>query len=164
MRLFSLIRRQRLAVSLQDAWLFFSDPRNLPAITPPGLRLEITSELPDRIHPGLIIVYRVRPLFGIPATWVSEITHVVEPHLFVDEQRFGPYRFWHHQHSFRQIDHGTEVSDTVHYGVLIEPFGSLVDRLVVRNQLKSIFEYRRRYLHNLFGAARNYGTNTQRTD
>jgi ligand-binding SRPBCC domain-containing protein len=102
----------RIPIGLSAAWDFFSDPRNLGRMTPPSLAIEITSEPPPRMHPGMIITYTVRPLLGIPVRWVTEITHVREPNLFVDEQRFGPYRFWHHQHHFREVDGGIEISDT----------------------------------------------------
>ncbi len=104
MRLERLQDLCRLPIALPVAWDFFSDPRNLERITPPWLGIEITSDLPPRMHPGMIVTYRVRPPPGIPVRWVTEITHVVEPTLFVDEQRYGPYRFWHHQHHFREVD------------------------------------------------------------
>jgi ligand-binding SRPBCC domain-containing protein len=95
---------QRFPGTLQDAWAFFSDPRNLPRITPPWLSFEVLSELPARMHPGLLIEYRVRPLWGVPVKWVTEITRVAEPFLFVDEQRRGPYRHWRHEHRFRAVE------------------------------------------------------------
>ena len=113
---------QVLPVDRAEAWAFFSNPRNLSVITPPEMGFEITEEVPEHVHPGLIVVYRVRPLLGIPVTWVTEITAVVEEELFVDDQRIGPYRFWHHQHHFREVADGTEVRDIVHYAL---PFGPL---------------------------------------
>ena len=83
-------------MDISEAWDFFSDPNNLPLITPPSLKLSITSELPDKMYTGMIITYTVAPILSIPITWVTEITHVEEPNFFVDEQRFGPYKFWHH--------------------------------------------------------------------
>jgi|GEM_PF-3457663 len=87
---------QRLPISLSEAWRFFSAPRNLPRITPPSIGVEVTSDLPGEMYTDRIITYRVRPIPWISVGWVTEITHVREPSLFVDEQRFGPYRFWHH--------------------------------------------------------------------
>ncbi len=142
---------QRLPISIEEAWDFFSDPRNLAVITPPDMGFAIQHELPARMHPGLIIRYRVRPLFNLPLTWVTEITHVVEPTLFVDEQRFGPYRFWHHQHHFREVPGGIEMRDIVHYDVGFGPLGDLVNLLVVRRRVRGIFEFRRRVLEQRFG-------------
>jgi ligand-binding SRPBCC domain-containing protein len=149
--LYRLERTQRLRVDLCTAWAFFSDPRNLSTITPPWLDFQIRSPLPERVHPGLIIVYSVRPLFGVPVRWVTEITHVVEPVLFVDEQRFGPYRFWHHQHLFRAVPGGIEMTDLVHYLLPFGLLGRLVHRLLVARQLQRIFDFRRDWLAQHFG-------------
>jgi len=142
---------QRLPISVDEAWSFFSNPRNLAVITPPDMAFEILHEIPDEMHPGLIIPYRVRPLFGIPLTWVTEITHVVDRRLFVDEQRFGPYRFWHHQHHFLEVPGGTEMRDIVHYDVGFGPLGDVVNALLVRDRVRGIFEFRRRVLDQRFG-------------
>lgn len=142
---------QRLPIAIEEAWDFFSDPRNLAVITPPDMGFVIQNELPPRMHPGLIIQYQVRPLFGLPVNWVTEITHVVEHQLFVDEQRFGPYRFWHHQHHFREVPGGVEMRDIVHYDVGFGPLGDLVDLLVVRARVQAIFDFRRRVLEQRFG-------------
>lgn len=140
-----------LPIGLAEAWEFFSDPRNLERITPPSLGIEITSDLPPRMHPGMIVCYTVRPLLGIPVRWVTEITHVREPHLFVDEQRFGPYRFWHHQHHFREVEGGIETSDLVHYALPLGPLGRLLGGGIVRRQLGEIFAFRKRFLEETFG-------------
>lgn len=152
MRLYTLRTEQSLPLPLEEAWTFFADPRNLQRITPASMRFEVTSKVPERIHPGLIITYRVRPLLGVPVGWVTEITHVVEPTLFVDEQRFGPYRFWHHQHHFQPIDGGVLMTDIVTYA-LPRVGGPLANRWIVGPRLKEIFEYRRGVLTDLFGSA-----------
>ena len=149
MKLHVLEREQRLAIPLTRAWEFFSDARNLARITPPSMGFEVVSRLPERMYAGMIITYRVRPLLGLPVTWVTEITHVDEGRLFVDEQRFGPYRFWHHQHLFREIPGGTAVRDIVHYALPkrarpIHPF-------LVGPRLQLIFDHRRRVLEETFG-------------
>jgi ligand-binding SRPBCC domain-containing protein len=142
---------QRLPIRMDEAWDFFSDPRNLAVITPPEMGFVVKTELPPRMHPGLIIQYLVRPLFGIPVNWVTEITHVVEHQLFVDEQRFGPYRFWHHQHHFREIEGGVEMRDIVHYDVGFGPIGDLANLLIVKPRVQAIFDFRRRVLEQRFG-------------
>lgn len=150
MRLYSLRTQQRLPLSLEEAWSFFSDPANLQEITPPSMGFQVTSQVPPRVHPGLIITYKVRPLFGVAVTWVTEITHVVEPVLFVDEQRFGPYRFWHHQHHFREVEGGVEMTDIVHYAPP-SPAAPLLDRLLIGPRLKQIFQFRTDVLRRRFG-------------
>ncbi len=154
MRLERIFSSCTLPIGLAEAWEFFSDPRNLERITPPSLGIEITSDLPPRMHPGMIVTYRVRPLLGIPVQWVTEITHVREPNLFVDEQRFGPYRFWHHQHHFREVEGGVEAADLVHYSLPFGPVGRLLGGGTVRRQLGEIFAFRRRFLEERFGRGR----------
>jgi ligand-binding SRPBCC domain-containing protein len=149
MKLHRLETIQRLPVTLNEAWRYFSDASNLAKITPPSLGFEVTSPLPDRVYAGLIITYRVRPLFGVPVNWVTEITHVDEQRLFVDEQRFGPYRFWHHQHHFRAVDGGVEMTDIVHYA--LPPGGGIARGLIVAPRLKQIFDYRREVLERTYG-------------
>ncbi len=141
----------RLPIPVSEAWDFFSDPRNLERITPPSLGIRITSELPPRMHPGMLVTYGIRVFPGIPLRWVTEITHVVEPTLFVDEQRFGPYRFWHHQHTFRAVEGGTTVEDLVHYALPFGPAGRIFGGALVRRQLAAIFSFRTKFLEDTFG-------------
>jgi ligand-binding SRPBCC domain-containing protein len=132
-----------LPASLDACWEFFSDPRNLPAITPPELGLEMVGDVPHEIYEGLMISYVVRPLAGVPLSWLSEITHVDAPRYFVDDQRVGPYRVWHHEHFFTALEHGqTEVRDRIHYVLPLGPIGGAMHELVVRNELEKIFAYR----------------------
>jgi ligand-binding SRPBCC domain-containing protein len=151
MHLYRLERRQILPIALEEAWTFFSDPRNLPLITPPSLRFRLTCAVPARMHPGMLVTYRLTPFPLFAVRWVTEITHVVEPYLFVDEQRFGPYRFWHHQHHFRSVTEGTEVRDLVSYALPFA-FVSRPAAFVVRRQLAKIFDFRRDYLWRRFAA------------
>src|SRR4051812_31532887 len=92
---------QIVPASIEQCWKFFSDPRNLAKITPAALDFKILTELPDQMVEGMKIEYRVRPLLGIPMRWISEITRVEPMRSFVDEQRAGPYKSWHHEHQFR---------------------------------------------------------------
>lgn len=144
---------QRLPIPAEEAWGFFSDPRNLAAITPPWLAFTVLSpDLPERMYEGLIISYTVRPVLNVPIKWVAEITHVREGEFFVDEQRAGPYSFWHHQHHFRAIDGGTEMRDVVHYAAPLGPLGDLVVRFQVRGKLEQIFDYRQKVLERRWPA------------
>jgi ligand-binding SRPBCC domain-containing protein len=148
MKLHLLEAEQKVPTTPQRAWDFFSDASNLEKITPPSLGFQVTSRRPERMYAGMIVTYRVRPLFGVPVRWVTEITHVDEPRVFVDEQRFGPYRFWHHQHLFREIPGGVEVRDMVHYAL---PAGAGAAKWIVAPRLDEIFGYRRRVLEETFG-------------
>ena len=147
---FSLHTLQTLPTSIQETWDFFANPENLLKITPPWLEFRNTSTVPKRIHTGLILTHRIRTFPGIRVNWVSEITHVNEPYTFVDEQRSGPYRLWHHEHCFREVDAGVEVQDIVHYSLRFGALGKALHSLTVRRQLQEIFEYRREVLQTLF--------------
>ncbi len=151
MSLHQLSATQRVPLSLDDAWSFFSDPRNLTVITPPSMGFVVQTEVPEAMHPGLIIGYTVRPLFGVPLGWVTEITHVSERQFFVDEQRAGPYRIWHHEHHFREIPGGVEMRDVVSYALPFGPLGDIVNRLVVAGRVREIFRYREQVLEERFG-------------
>jgi ligand-binding SRPBCC domain-containing protein len=147
MAIYTFTRRQVVAMPLEQCWRFFSDPRNLSKITPPDLRFIVRSDLPEEIHAGLMIRYTVSPLWSIPMSWLTEITQVEKPHYFVDEQRVGPYRIWHHEHFFRSLADGrTEVRDLVHYVPPLGPLGALVEPLMIRPQLERIFDFREQQL------------------
>lgn len=147
-----LKRTQRIPIGIADAWAFFSDARNLAKLTPPEFGFELLTPQPDRLHPGLIIRHRMRPLFGVPVIWISEITIVDEPHLFTDEQKSGPFRSWQHEHRFIEISGGTEVVDTVAYALPFGPLGGAAHALFARRMLERYFDYRRRAVENLFGS------------
>lgn len=153
MQLHRMEATQLLPIALDEAWRFFSDPSRLPHITPPWLNLKPTSALPVAMHPGLIVTYKVAPAPGVRVLWVTEITHVVDGVLFVDEQRAGPYRFWHHQHHFRAIPGGTEMRDIIHYALPFGLAGDLLGRRTVRGKVEGIFTYRREALMRIFGPA-----------
>lgn len=149
MQFYRLEREQQLPINREVAWQFFSDPRNLPQITPPSLSLQITSSVPEEIFAGLLISYQVSPFSFWQTTWLTEITHVDQGNFFVDEQRLGPYRFWHHQHHFIAHAHGILTRDLVTYALPYPPFGNLAAG-VVASELEKIFDYRRRALEKLF--------------
>lgn len=154
MPIHTLTAHQVIPSTLDRAWEFFSNPRNLATITPPDLGFEIlTPDLPGRIHAGMMIEYRVRPLLGIPATWLTEITHVQEGKSFVDEQRVGPYAIWHHEHHFRDLGDGrVELLDRVTYRLPFQPLGDLAHGLLVKPRLASIFAFRKSKVDELFPA------------
>ena len=143
---------QKLPVSLEEAWSFFSDPTKLIAITPPFLNLKITNELfGDEVYAGQVITYTVKPLLGLPISWVTEITQVERLKLFVDEQRKGPYRLWRHQHYFKAIGGGVEMTDLVDYSLPFGILGNVSHALTVKNRLKEIFTYRYFKVNEIFG-------------
>lgn len=142
-RTYRIRKTQLLPVGMDMAWDFFSDPANLSRITPPRMGFTVVSEPHQgRIYAGQIIEYRLRPVLGIPMYWMTEITRVDPGRMFIDEQRFGPYSFWHHQHHFEPRGNGTLMSDIVHYRVPLGWLGDLANALFVHRQLEGLFSYR----------------------
>ena len=151
-KVYSLKTIQTIPVSLDDAWDFFSSPANLKDITPANMGFNIVSKHHgEKMYAGQIIEYKVKPLLGIPLYWMTEITHVDDKKYFVDEQRFGPYSMWHHQHHFKAVEGGVEMTDIVHYKLPFWVFGDIANSLFVHKQLQEIFDYRFKTVEALFG-------------
>jgi len=151
MAFYQFQREQYLSASLSEAWAFISDPKNLQRITPPEMGFRVrTPELPEQMYAGMLIAYTVRPLLGIPTTWVTEITHVVPQHYFVDEQRVGPYTLWHHQHRIEPSGKGVLMTDIVSYQPPLGVLGRLANALVIRKKLEDIFAFRKQALEKIF--------------
>jgi ligand-binding SRPBCC domain-containing protein len=151
-KVYSLKTIQKIPVDINTAWDFFSRPDNLKDITPNVLGFKIISKPHgDKMYSGQIIEYKVSPVAGIPLYWMTEITHVEDKKYFVDEQRYGPYSLWHHQHHFKIINGGVEMTDIVHYRIPFGFFGDIANALVVLKKLKRIFEYRFKVVEEKFG-------------
>ncbi|TAJ62082.1 MAG: hypothetical protein EPO58_03875 [Chitinophagaceae bacterium] len=151
-KVYSIKTVQKIPISLNQAWAFFSRPDNLKDITPPNLGFHIISKHHgEKMYPGQIIEYTVKPILGIPLYWMTEITHVSDQKYFVDEQRFGPYSLWHHQHHFREIEGGVEMTDIVHYKLPLWFLGDLAWLVMVKAQLKQIFDHRFVAVEQRFG-------------
>lgn len=142
---------QWLPVSVDKAWNFFSSAKNLEKITPKDMKFRIKTAMGnDEIYPGMLIEYSVRPLFGIPLFWRTEITEVDAPHRFKDTQLKGPFALWEHTHTFTEQGNGTLMQDTVKYRLPFGSLGSLAHRFIVKKRVNDIFSYRRKVLENLF--------------
>ncbi len=139
-------------MSISDAWDFFSSPKNLQKITPEHMGFNITSEFfSEKMYPGMLITYKVSPLLGIPLDWCTEITHVEHLKYFVDEQRFGPYAMWHHQHHFKEIEGGIEMTDIIDYAIPLGVLGRMMNSIMINNEVEKIFNYRVKKVEELFG-------------
>ncbi len=148
--IYTLRVSQWLNISMNEAWEFFSSPENLEKITPPHMGFVITSGSPAKMFAGQIITYKVSPIPGIKTNWVTEITHVDEQHYFVDEQRFGPYSMWHHEHHFEIQDNGVLMTDRVSYKLPFGFLGKIAHWFFVKKQLQKIFDYREEVLKKMF--------------
>lgn len=152
MKIYRLHTHQNLPISVEVAWDFLSDPKNLKTITPDYMGFNILSGADRKMFAGQIIQYIVTPVAGIPTKWVTEITHVKDKEFFVDEQRFGPYSLWHHKHFIKSIPGGVEMEDIIDYKLPMGILGQLAHPIIVKPKLKEIFDYRYQKLNELFGA------------
>ena len=143
-------RTQLVKTDIATCWDFFSSPKNLKKITPAYMGFDVLLEIPDKMYEGLMIEYTVRPLLNIPMKWITEITHVKENEFFVDEQRKGPYRIWHHEHHFKVVDGGVEMTDIVSYEIPFGIFGKIAHPIVVKKKLEEIFAYRLKAVEEIF--------------
>ena len=148
--MYQLRRKQLVKTDIATCWDFFSSPANLSKITPAYMGFDVRSEVPERMYEGLMIEYRVRPLLGIPMKWVTEITHVKDYQFFVDEQRIGPYKIWHHEHHFMETPDGIEMTDIVSYELPFGVLGSMVHPFLVEKKLNEIFAHRFKVVDELF--------------
>lgn len=151
-KVYSIITVQEIPATIDKVWDFFSNPGNLQAITPDDLDFRIISNNQrEGIYAGQVIEYKVKPVWNIPVYWMTEITQVNDKHFFIDEQRVGPYALWHHQHHFREISNGVEMTDIVHYKIPFWFLGDLANKLFIKRKLGKIFEYRRQKVEEKFG-------------
>ena len=153
MKVYTISRKQFLPITLQEAWEFFSTPSNLTKITTAemGFTTQYRSGA-DKTYPGQIIRYKIQVIPGLKMNWVTEITHVKELEYFVDEQRFGPYALWHHQHHFKEVAGGVEMMDEVNYAIPLGIIGRLANFIFVGQKVNRIFDYRFKILEEYFKA------------
>lgn len=154
-RLYTVKRTQILPISPEEAWEFFSLPDNLSRVSPDYLKIHIKSVTPsDRIVAGTIIIYkaiyRFNGFLSLPLPWVTEITHAQEPFSFTDEQRFGPFKFWHHTHLFHPHEEGVLMEDILHYAMPLGLLGRLAHSLSAKKRIEEIFDFRFQTLEKLF--------------
>ena len=151
MKIHTVKYEQFVPVDLATAWEFFSSPKNLAKITPQHMGFQITNKYEvGKMYPGMLITYKVSPLLGIKLDWCTEITHVKDQVYFVDEQRFGPYAMWHHQHHFETVTGGVMMTDILDYSIPFGWLGSIENVLIVKNAVKEIFEFRKQKIAELF--------------
>lgn len=149
---YQLHKTQKIPATIDQVWDFISSPANLKKITPEYMGFNITSKLmSEKMYPGMIISYKVSPVLGIKMTWVTEITQVKEKEYFVDEQRVGPYSMWHHEHKIEPIEGGVLMTDIVSYKPPFGFLGSIANSILIKKQLKEIFDYRVKAVEKMFG-------------
>jgi len=150
MKIYRYYEEQQLPIKINEAWDFFSNPQNLALITPPQMSFVITNKPDEDIYTGMLITYKVRPLLNFPLNWVTEIIAAERLRYFIDEQRFGPYKFWHHRHYFLETPGGILMKDEVFYSLPFGTLGRLMHFWVVKKRVEEIFKYRRSVLAKMF--------------
>jgi len=146
-------KTQEINSSIEEVWSFISNPENLKKITPEYMGFDIVSEsIPSKIYEGMIIEYRVSPLFGLKTTWVTEITNYKKNKYFVDEQRIGPYKIWHHQHILEPTENGVMMTDIISYQPPYGILGKLANAIIIKKKLKEIFDYRTVVIREIFNS------------
>lgn len=136
---------------LEEVWHFFSRPENLNDMTPEDMDFQIMTDIQGvEMYEGMIIQYKVSPMLGIKLNWVTEITHVRDRQYFIDEQRFGPYALWHHQHHFELVDGGVKMTDILNYKVPYGFIGDIANAIFVENRINEIFKYRIKAVEKIF--------------
>lgn len=161
MKLYQLRAKQGFPINKKEAWNFLSDPKNLKVITPEHMGFHILSGTDRPMFEGQIIQYLVKLFPGYATKWVTEITHVKNEEYFVDEQRFGPYALWHHKHFIKEVEGGIEMEDVIDYKIPFGLLGQIAQPLIVKKQLKQIFEFREAKLNELFGVLKGYKNNLE---
>ena len=151
MKIYTLHKKQKLPISIDDAWTFLCNPANLSKLTPKEMNMKIISGADRPMYAGQVLQYSVTPLPGFKTKWVSEITQYEEKKYFVDLQLYGPYAFWHHKHFVHEIDGGVEMEDIIDYKVPFGFLGRWLHPVLVKPKLESIFNYRKEQLEALFG-------------
>lgn len=153
MAVFQFYKEQKIPTGIDEIWDFISSPANLKKITPDYMGFDISSDyLPKEMYPGMMISYRVKPIFNIKMNWLTEITQMQEKVFFIDEQRLGPYRIWHHEHRISKIEGGVRMTDLITYKPPFGFIGNLVNGFMIEKKIKEIFKYREKALIEIFGA------------
>ena len=147
-----LYRQQQLNCTLDEAWDFFSNPRNLEKLTPSSIGFDITHCKSEVMHVGQMIGYRIKIAPMIWVKWLTEITYVEDKKCFIDDQRIGPYKVWHHTHSFEENADGVLMTDDIVYAMPFGIIGDIAHTLNVKNKLHHIFDERKRLTDELFSA------------
>ncbi len=148
--IYQLKRQQSLNCSISEAWSFFSTPRNLDRLTPDSVGFKITHCTSESMHPGQMIGYKVKVAPFIWLTWLTEITIVNDQKSFIDEQRLGPYKIWHHIHRFETQGHDVLMTDEVTYVMPFGILGKIAHALFVKRQLQHIFDERKQLTDSIF--------------
>ncbi len=146
-----IIKKQLIKTDVDNLWDFMSSPKNLDMITPKEMKFNIKSNNGNKkMYEGMIITYTITPLLNIPLNWITEITHIKKNKYFVDEQRIGPYKMWHHEHIFEQKEDGILMTDIITYVPPMGVLGKIANFLFINKKVNNIFDHRKKIIDQLF--------------
>lgn len=149
MKTYEINTTQFIDKPLETVFHFFSKPENLEQMTPKNLSFKILTPKPIKMEKGALIDYTIR-IVVIPIHWRSYVSKYYPPYEFVDEQVKGPYAFWHHTHTFKEVDGGVEIKDRVKYAIPMGILGRFIHAIYIKNDLKKIFTHRKIAIENVF--------------
>lgn len=153
--IYTLISEQIINAPINEVWNFFTLPKNLDSITPADMKFSITNKPGEKTYAGQIITYKIGILPFVNSSWITEITHFKENEFFVDEQRFGPYAMWHHEHHFEQLPDGNvKMTDIVNYKLPLGLLGRIFAGTMIQKRVMEIFKYRFELLENKFNSGK----------
>lgn len=138
--IYTLTSEQTLRAHIEEVWDFFTSPRNLDLITPADMKFSITNQPSNKTYAGQIITYKIGIFSLFKSNCITEITHFKEYKLFVDEQRFGPYALWHHEHHYEATDDNKVImKDIVNYKLPFGLLGDIIAANIIKRKLLKIF-------------------------
>ena len=147
-------QRQWVPERLKKVFGFFSDERNLEAITPEWLHFEVEGKSTPALEEGTEIDYRLR-IHGVPARWRSRISLWEPDRRFRDVQLKGPYARWEHTHGFAEMGEGTLLKDRVIYRLPASSLGGVLFHPLIRKDIGRIFGHRRKVIAERFKGGRH---------
>ena len=150
MKIYRYRRAQTVPANLSDVWDYFSHPGKVPEVLPKSQKHILKSKLPRFIYTGMLFSFKTKALFGFSRNWTSMVIYENEPNYFIDEQKFGPFKYWHHQHIFTDVYSGVEIEDVIHYAMPFGFLGRIANKLFVAPRLRKIFDYRQKQISKLF--------------
>jgi ligand-binding SRPBCC domain-containing protein len=151
MKIYSFKQTQQIQASLESVWNFFSTPDNLNHITPASMNFKTLLMTGGKaMYSGQLISYKLSPFPFLRVRWTTEIKNVVPLKSFVDDQLFGPFALWHHQHFFKENNGGCEMIDEVSYALPFGLLGRAVNYFLIENQVKKIFKHREEAVSKIF--------------
>lgn len=141
--------RVELACTLEQAFDFLAQPKNIRLISPPQMML-VFDAAPERLSLGARMEFRVQA-HGVVRSAAHEIIVWEAPTRFVERQVAGPMGAWEHEHFFETTDNGVVVIDRIQFAPPGGMLGLVVNERRIRESLEEAFEHRHAMLEKHLG-------------